>query len=184
MSFQFTNPDLSETNKVTVGEFMQSCIDNASVETDREWKIKYCVKQLVVLHRSIYLNAYEALLIQKLQNAYTQQQKDIVKTHLKAYYGFLIAFDYKPLLDFNDGNESIFNDVYNTVPYIDAMKVFMQVYNIVVTNNKAHNEINKQIMDIACTDIDLKPVMVHLLQFPNNRRLLTMSTADLQSIFF
>lgn len=179
MTDPFANMDM---NKVTVGEFMKLCIDNASEETKREYKIKYCVKQLLKLYRTLYLNAYETLLIQKLKTESRNIEKEIAKQHLITYYRFIIAFDFEPLLDFEDDNYSMFNTVCGEMLCSDCIEIEKQLCNIVEKHYKAHDEIDRLVMNIACTDPELKPIMVQFLQYSNTRRLLAMSATDLQRL--
>jgi len=175
--------NLDWNKKMPIGEILKMCIDTASPELKKDCKIRYYVKQLLQLYRSLYLNAYEILLIQKVNNVATQQEKETIKEHLKTYYRFLIAFNFDPLLDFKDDNDNMFYTIISTMLYADSLDIYKQVYNIVETHYSTHDELDKQIMEIACSDEDLKPQMMTLLQYSNTQRFLAMSASDLKIIF-
>lgn len=171
--------DNIDLNKITVGEFLKKSIENISEETMNQLKIKFCVKKIMQLYHCAYGNVYEALLHCKLNDASSEQDKNKVKEHLNSYYEFLATFNYycnlEPIF------ESSYNVVADTVLYWQCEKIYEHTHGLVTTHCKEPHELSKQIMDMLCTDIELKPKMVRLLERSGIERNLFILCKEIES---
>lgn len=148
-----------------------------SIYDDGTWEtyaFEHGVCQLLDKIKMCYLDNYEEFLIDKLDIDDNPRERQRAKELLNEYYNFIVSFDLLPLIvecvtrdkikEYNNKYYKVYDKVKDNIKLSHAKELKRNVFQMVKNNCTASMlELNKQMMDIICTDEEFKKTVLQKL---------------------
>lgn len=189
-SFSIKTPDIleilntltSSSNADTLNIIYDKAPNKLSIYGDGEWDtcvFEQGVQKLIDKVREGFLDDYELLLLNKLDQDPFARERQRAKEHLQEYYRFLETFEVNPLLieykrfvgekqdivhKYNEKYYGMYDHIKKNMKLSKAKELKKDVYNMIKNNcNASVTDLNKRMMDIICTDEDFKNKVMQTL---------------------